>query len=45
MTEQKSKLAELFADCRMDETLKIRLLEDPNSVLKEYGLEIPDGIA
>ncbi|MFZ9692239.1 MAG: NHLP leader peptide family RiPP precursor [Phycisphaerales bacterium] len=44
MTEQKSVLAQLFAACWKDEALKARFMNDPKAVLKEYGLEVPDGL-
>jgi len=44
MTEQKNALAQLFAACWKDEALKARFMSDPKSVLKEYGLEMPDGM-
>ena len=42
MTEQKNKLAELFAACWRDEALKARFMADPKAVLKEHGLDVPD---
>ena len=44
MTEQKNALAQLFAACWKDEALKARLMSDPKAVLKEHGLDVPDGI-
>ena len=44
MTEQKNALAQLFAACWKDEALKARFMSDPKSVLKDYGLEVPDGM-
>jgi hypothetical protein len=44
MTEQKDALAQLFAACWKDEALKARFMSDPKSVLKDYGLEVPDGM-
>ena len=44
MTEQKNALAQLFAKCWKDEALKARLMADPKAVLKEHGLDVPDGI-
>ncbi|MEY3024098.1 MAG: hypothetical protein RJA16_924, partial [Planctomycetota bacterium] len=44
MTEQKNVLAQLFAACWKDEALKARFMNDPKAVLKEYGLEFPEGI-
>ena len=44
MTEQKNALARLFAACWKDEALKARLMSDPKAVLKEHGLDVPDGM-
>ena len=44
MTEQRNKLAALFAACWKDETLKARFLSDPKAVLAEHGIDVPDGI-
>jgi hypothetical protein len=44
MTEQKNALAQLFAACWKDEALKARFMRDPKAVLKEYGIEVPDGM-
>ena len=44
MTEQKNALARLFAKCWKDEALKARFMTDPKAVLKEHGLDVPDGI-
>jgi len=44
MTEQKNALAQLFAACWKDEALKARFMSDPKAVLKEHGLEFPEGI-
>ena len=44
MTEQKNALARLFAACWKDEALKARFMADPKAVLKEHGLDVPDGI-
>ncbi|MAB73244.1 MAG: NHLP leader peptide family natural product precursor [Planctomycetaceae bacterium] len=44
MTEQRNQLAELFAACWKDEALKARLMAAPKAVLKEHGLDVPDGI-
>ena len=41
MTEQKNKLAQLFAACWKDEALKARFLADPKAVLAEHGIEAP----
>ena len=44
MTEQKNALAQLFAACWKDETLKARFMSDPKTVLAEYDMPVPDGI-
>ena len=44
MTEQKNALADLFAACWKDETLKQRFMSDPKAVLAEYDMPVPDGI-
>ena len=44
MTEEKNKLARLFAACWKDEALKARFMADPNSVLAEYGMTLPEGM-
>ena len=44
MTEQRNQLAELFAACWKDETLKQRFMSDPKAVLAEYGMDVPDGM-
>ena len=44
MTEEKNKLTELFAACWKDEALKARFMSDPKAVMKEHGLDVPDGI-
>ena len=44
MTEQKNALAQLFAACWKDEALKARFMADPKAVLKEHGMDVPDGI-
>ena len=41
MTEQKKKLAELFAACWKDEALKARFMADPKAVLAEYDMSVP----
>ena len=45
MTEQRNKLADLFAACWKDEALKHRFMADPKAVLAEYGMDVPDGMA
>ena len=44
MTEQRNKLAALFAACWKDEALKQRCMNDPKTVLAEYGMDVADGI-
>ena len=44
MTEPRNALARLFAACWKDEALKARFLSDPKAVMKEHGLDVPDGI-
>ena len=44
MTEQRNKLAALFAACWKDEALKARFMADPKAVLAEHGIAVPDGI-
>ena len=44
MTEQRDKMAELFAACWKDEALKARFMSDPKAVLAEHGIDVPDGI-
>ena len=45
MTEERNQLADLFAACWKDETLKQRFMSDPKAVLAEYGMDVPDGMA
>ena len=45
MTEQRNQLADLFAACWKDEALKQRFMADPKTVLAEYGMDVPDGMA
>ena len=44
MTEERNQLAELFAACWKDDALKQRFMNDPKSVLAEYGMDVPDGM-
>ncbi|MEE2907121.1 MAG: NHLP leader peptide family RiPP precursor [Planctomycetota bacterium] len=44
MSEERNKLAELFAACWKDEALKARFMTDPKAVLAEHGIDVPDGI-
>ena len=45
MTEQRNRLADLFAACWKDEDLKARFMADPKAILAEHGMPVPDGIA
>ena len=44
MTEQKNKLAALFAACWKDETLRSRFMREPKVVLREHGMDVPEGL-
>ena len=44
MTEERNRLAELFAACWKDEALKARFMSDPKAVLAEYDMPVPDGM-
>ena len=44
MTEERNKLAELFAACWKDEALKARFMTDPKAVMAEHGIDVPDGM-
>ena len=44
MTEQRNKLAALFAACWKDEALKARFMTDPKAVLAEHGIAVPANI-
>ena len=44
MTEERNKLAALFAACWKDEALKARFLSDPKAVLAEHGIAVPANI-
>ena len=44
MTEERNKLAELFAACWKDEALKARFMSDPKAVLAEHGIDVPPSI-
>jgi hypothetical protein len=44
MTEERNKLAELFAACWKDEALKARFMSDPKAVLAEHGMDVPANI-
>ena len=41
MTEERNKLAELFAACWKDEALKARFMTDPKAVMAEHGIDVP----
>ena len=41
MTEERNKLAALFAACWKDEALKARFMSDPKAVLAEHGIDVP----
>ena len=41
MTEERNKLAELFAACWKDDALKARFMSDPKAVMTEHGIEVP----
>ena len=43
-TEERNEYAEIIAKARADEEFKKRLLDDPATVLKENGIEIPQGV-
>ena len=44
MTDQRKRLADLFAACWKDDALKQRFMADPKAVLAEYGMDVPDGM-
>ena len=44
ISEEKDALTHLFAACCKDEALKARFMAEPKVVLKEHGLDVPDGI-
>ena len=44
MTEERNKLAELFAACWKDDALKARFMTDPKAVLAEHGIDVPANI-
>ena len=41
---QASALAELFAACCRDEALKRRFIENPGAMLREHGIDVPEGL-
>ncbi len=44
MTEERNRLAKLFAACWKDDALKQRFMNDPKQVLAEYDMPVPDGM-
>ena len=44
MSDEKDALAQLFSACYKDEALKARFMAEPRVVLKEHGLDVPDGM-
>ncbi len=44
MTELKHKMDSLFVACWKDESLKGRLVSEPQAVLAEYGMPVPDDV-
>lgn len=42
--EQAKKIGQLIAKCWSDDSFKQKLLSDPKSVLKENGVDIPEGL-
>ena len=44
MTGERNQLAELFAACWKDESLKQRFMSDPKAVLAEHGMDVPTNI-
>lgn len=38
-------MGKIFAQCWADETFKQRFMDDPEEILKEAGLEVPEGVA
>lgn len=44
MSEQPSRLADLFAACWKEEALKRRFMADPRAVLAEHGMPVPPGM-
>ena len=44
MTEQKNALAQLFAACWRDESLKARFMADPRTVLADFDMPVPDNL-
>ena len=43
--EERKEYAKIIAKTWVDEEFKKRLLDDPATVLKENGIEIPDGMS
>lgn len=42
--EQAKKMGQLIAKCWSDDSFKQKLMSDPKSVLKENGVDIPEGL-
>ena len=42
MTEERTRLAALFAACWKDDALKARFMIDPKAVLVEWGMDVPE---
>ena len=42
--EERKEYAKIIAQAWVDEEFKKRLIEDPEAVLKENGIEIPEGM-
>jgi hypothetical protein len=42
--EERKEYAKIIAQAWVDEELKRRLIEDPATILKENGIEIPEGM-
>ena len=42
--EERKEYAKIIAQAWVDEEFKARLLDDPMTVLKENGIEVPDGM-
>ena len=41
--EERKEYAKIIAQAWVDEEFKARLLADPATALKEYGIEVPEG--
>ena len=44
MTEQRNQLADFFAACWKDESLKQRFMSEPRGVLADHGIDLPGGM-